>query len=182
MLHIQNKYTGSKSSVLFIIILKKWEERVDRREDNIIFLALPHPMWKENENGDWSVGCRPFCLVHNRPLRRSTRGTHFQVVSKQQGHKFWLRESWIYTVHKQRFYAQCIFRLLTYVVQELFNWSTQSHTRDCHCLDSLITNFFEWPKCSACLLSPSTSHSGKTSSHQTAFSGSWYLACANPSC
>ena len=31
-----------------------------------------------------SVGGRPFRPVHNR---RSNRGTHFQVVSKQQEHK-----------------------------------------------------------------------------------------------
>jgi len=52
--------------------------------------------WKEN--GDWSAGdnCIPsakyrvkvagdFVLPHNRALSRSTRGTHFQVVSKARG-------------------------------------------------------------------------------------------------
>ena len=27
----------------------------------------------------------------------------------------------------------------------------ESHTKDCHCIDSLITNFFLWPNCSTCL-------------------------------
>ena len=30
-----------------------------------------------------------------------------------------------------------------------FTWIVESHTRDCHCIDSLITNFFLWPNCSA---------------------------------
>ena len=44
------------------------------------------------KNGDWSalhpkfkvsgVGGRPFRPAHNRAISRSTRGTHFQVMSK----------------------------------------------------------------------------------------------------
>ena len=36
------------------------------------------------------VGGRPFRPANNRALSRSTSGTHFQVVSKQQGNKLWL--------------------------------------------------------------------------------------------
>ena len=56
-------------------------------------------------NGDWSagdtasqvqvsgVGGRLSCPAHNRALSRCTRGTYFQVVSKQW-HKLWLRETY----------------------------------------------------------------------------------------
>ena len=55
-----------------------------------VFQAYPHPKWKENS--DWSaggkfkvsgVGGRPFCPAHNKPMSRSTRGTHFQVHGEQ---------------------------------------------------------------------------------------------------
>ena len=50
----------------------------------------------------------------------------------------------------------------------------ESHTRDCHCSNSLIPNFILWPNCSTCLLSPSTSR--KVGSHQWAFSDSSFQA------